>query len=171
MLVGYWFVIAGAVLFLSTLKRPTWLGGNERRYTADDTTYAATARAQKRTKSQKWSIVSRDSHEPRSAIHSGLVKWCSVTTGSMIRIGQPPSQLQSAAVIGLNDEFGLWRSVLTAYRAVNRWEAPRHRFAKGKMAAADMNAFVDSFTIHRRHDLHRQRGFRGQPLQRFVQLV
>jgi hypothetical protein len=55
-LVGYWFILAGLLLFTTTLKRPTWLGGNERRYTSEESTYAAVARAQKRTISM-WLII------------------------------------------------------------------------------------------------------------------
>lgn len=49
MLVGQWLVLIGIVLILWTVKRPVWLGGPERRYTSEETTHAAVARAQKRT--------------------------------------------------------------------------------------------------------------------------
>ena len=56
MLVGHWFILIGSILFISTLKRPTWLGGNERRYTSEESTYAETSRAQKRTISM-WLVI------------------------------------------------------------------------------------------------------------------
>ncbi len=49
MLIGHGFMLAGALLFISTSKRPTWLGGNPQRYTSEDTAYAAVSRGQKRS--------------------------------------------------------------------------------------------------------------------------
>jgi hypothetical protein len=49
-------MLAGLLLFTTTLKRPTWLGGNERRYTSEESSYAAIVRAQKRTISM-WLVM------------------------------------------------------------------------------------------------------------------
>jgi hypothetical protein len=49
-------MLAGLLLFTTTLKRPTWLGGNERQYTSEESSYAAIVRAQKRTISM-WLVM------------------------------------------------------------------------------------------------------------------
>ncbi len=42
---GHWLLLGGALLILSTMKLPTWLGGPSRRYDADDMPTALMNRA------------------------------------------------------------------------------------------------------------------------------
>ena len=46
---GYYLILAGIIIAISTLKRPTWLGGRARRYTSDDTANAMLGRASRRS--------------------------------------------------------------------------------------------------------------------------
>lgn len=46
---GQMLILAGAALFAVTLKRPVWLGGRARRYTADETPNAMASRASLRS--------------------------------------------------------------------------------------------------------------------------
>ena len=49
MKIGIALFFLGVLIFLSTLKRPKWLGGPERRYTADDTANAMLRRSSRRS--------------------------------------------------------------------------------------------------------------------------
>ncbi|MEM7099025.1 MAG: hypothetical protein AAF541_12260 [Pseudomonadota bacterium] len=49
MKIGIFLFFLGLVLFISTLKRPTWLGGPKRRYTSDDTVNAMLRRSSRRS--------------------------------------------------------------------------------------------------------------------------
>ena len=49
MLIAYWMFIAGALLIVTTIKPPVWLGGPERRYMSDDNTNAVLNRASRRS--------------------------------------------------------------------------------------------------------------------------
>ena len=49
MKIGILLVLVGVVLFVSTLKRPTWLGGRARRYTSEETVSAMVGRSSRRS--------------------------------------------------------------------------------------------------------------------------
>ena len=49
MKIGIVLVIVGVVLFISTLKRPTWLGGPKRRYDSDSTVNEMLRRSSRRS--------------------------------------------------------------------------------------------------------------------------
>ena len=49
MSISSWMFAAGAVLIVSTIKRPTWLGGPERRYMSEDSATAIIGRASRRS--------------------------------------------------------------------------------------------------------------------------
>jgi len=49
LLYGQYLIITGALLVVSTIKRPEFLGGQKHRYTSDDTTNAMLARASRRS--------------------------------------------------------------------------------------------------------------------------
>ena len=49
MLIGQWMILVAVFLILTTVKRPVWLGGPRRRYTADDTSNAMLSRASRRS--------------------------------------------------------------------------------------------------------------------------
>lgn len=49
MKIGIFLFVLGILLFASTLKRPTWLGGPKRRYAVDDTANAMLKRSSRRS--------------------------------------------------------------------------------------------------------------------------
>ena len=49
MKIGILLFFLGSILFVSTLKRPTWLGGPAKRYAADDTAAAMLKRSSRRS--------------------------------------------------------------------------------------------------------------------------
>lgn len=49
MKIGILLVCLGVLMFVSTFKRPVWLGGPERRYTSDDTATAMLKRSSRRS--------------------------------------------------------------------------------------------------------------------------
>lgn len=49
MSISAWLFAVGAVLIVSTIKRPVWLGGPERRYMSEDSATAILGRASRRS--------------------------------------------------------------------------------------------------------------------------
>lgn len=49
MSISGWMLAAGGVLIVSTFKRPSWLGGPERRYMSEDSATAILGRASRRS--------------------------------------------------------------------------------------------------------------------------
>tara|TARA_B100001113_G_C20852735_1_gene510364 strand:- start:101 stop:301 length:201 start_codon:yes stop_codon:yes gene_type:complete len=47
--ISAWLFAVGGVLIISTFKRPTWLGGPERRYMSEDSANAIIGRASRRS--------------------------------------------------------------------------------------------------------------------------
>jgi len=46
---GNWLILLGVILAITTIKRPSWLGGPTRRYTSEDTANAMLTRASRRS--------------------------------------------------------------------------------------------------------------------------